>query len=143
MINSIISINDNSSISSNLGRLSLVCSVKSATFVPGASRMWRNLASWMYGRGVLCKRSINHFIHAPSSRSRKSTLFPTVGPAFWKRTYTVTKSYIRKIVSRHYKSWEYIYFSDLKCCKIKDSNLYLCLLFCRIKIWMLLTITNI
>lgn len=67
---------------------------------------------------------VNHFIHAPSSRSQKSTPFPAglSEPAFRKRTYTVTKTLHTWNVAPDTTKVESISVSDSKCREIKDSS---------------------
>lgn len=103
--------------------MAFIASVKSA-FVPGASRMWRNLASWMYGRGVLCKRSRKSF-HPRSidSLPKVDPLFYRLSePAFRKQAYTVTETLHTWNVASNTTKVECISLSDSKCRKIKDSS---------------------
>jgi len=112
-------------ISLNISRLS--SRWNQSTFVPGASRMWRNLASWMYGRGVLCKRSRKSF-HPRSIES-----LPKVDPlshrrrAFRKLAYTVTETLHTWNVAFDTTKVESISLSDSKCLEIKDSTSSTCL----------------
>jgi len=69
------------------------------------------------------KDPVNHFIHAPSSRSRKSTPFPTAfrRQAFRKLAYTVTETLHTWNVAFDTTKVESISLSDSKCHEIKDS----------------------